>query len=294
MKWQKLGQIYKVNNQNPYLVTHASNPLPMFLDKDIFRIYYSGRNEENKSSVSYIDYNIVKNKIVYDYKKPIVNFGDEESFYSHGIGIGNEWKQDGENFIGFMAWQVPKNSHWKGDIGKFNIKTKEVSLMMTTSEEDKISLSYPFILKEDNIYKMWYGSTISWTSENNEMIHVIKYATSKDTKIWEHHGVAIPYKIGEAQAFSRPTILKIKEKYYMWYSYRGSGLKYRIGYAISEDGINWSRQKESGIDIGLENDWDSEMICYPYVFAYKDEIYMIYNGNSYGKYGFGIAKLISL
>jgi hypothetical protein len=27
MEWEKLGQIYKVNNTNPYLLTHASNPL---------------------------------------------------------------------------------------------------------------------------------------------------------------------------------------------------------------------------------------------------------------------------
>ena len=37
--------------------------------------------------------------------------------------------------------------------------------------------------------------------------------------------------------------------------------------------------------------WDSEMICYPYVFEHKDDLYMLYNGNDYGKTGFGLAVL---
>lgn len=295
MKWKKLGRIYQVENENPFLVTHASNPLAVHLKDDVFRIYYTGRNVENQSSVSYVDYDMGINQIIYDHKKPIVEHGEPSSFYSHGVSVGNMWEQDGKNFIGFMGWQVPENSHWRGDIGKFDVATGQVSFLMGTSIEDKVSLSYPFILKEDSLYKMWYGSTLKWTSENGEMIHVIKYATSKDGNLWDHHGIAIPYKIGEAQAFSRPSVLKINNTYHMWYSFRsGSGEKYRIGYASSFDGVNWNRQRKNfGIDVGEENSWDSEMVCYPYVFKHKNEIYMIYNGNSYGKTGFGLAKLAS-
>ena len=80
----------------------------------------------------------------------------------------------------------------------------------------------------------------------------------------------------------------------MWYSYRGNGdiATYRIGYADSPDGVNWTRRdEEAGITVA-ENGWDSEMICYPFIFDYKSERYMLYNGNAYGKTGFGIAKAI--
>ena len=33
------------------------------------------------------------------------------------------------------------------------------------------------------------------------------------------------------------------------------------------------------------------MQCYPNVFEMDNEIYMLYNGNAFGKYGFGLAKL---
>jgi hypothetical protein len=77
----------------------------------------------------------------------------------------------------------------------------------------------------------------------------------------------------------------------MWYSYRGNELitTYRIGYAESHDGQNWNRMDNRvGIDIS-ESGWDSEMISYPFIFDYKDNYIMLYNGNGYGRTGFGWA-----
>ena len=37
--------------------------------------------------------------------------------------------------------------------------------------------------------------------------------------------------------------------------------------------------------------WDSEMVCYPHVFDHKGKRYMLYNGNGYGRTGFGLAVL---
>lgn len=75
----------------------------------------------------------------------------------------------------------------------------------------------------------------------------------------------------------------------MWFSYRsGIGTSYRIGYAFSFNGINWDRKTDSGIDVSISG-WDSEMICYPFVFTHKNKKYMLYNGNNYGKEGFGLA-----
>ena len=161
---------------------------------------------------------------------------------------------------------------------------------MESDEEDPVSFSYPWVIYDEGIYKMWYGSTITWEAGNGEMLHVIKYATSDDGEHWEKHGVAIPYELGVAQAFSRPTVHKDEEGYHMWYSYRsGNGTPYRIGYAFSGDGLSWeNRLDEVGIDVSEEG-WDSEMICYPFVFEHKGELYMLYNGNQYGKEGFGLA-----
>ncbi len=37
--------------------------------------------------------------------------------------------------------------------------------------------------------------------------------------------------------------------------------------------------------------WDSDMQCYPYVFECDGDIYLLYNGNEFGRWGFGVAQL---
>ncbi|MCS7317951.1 MAG: hypothetical protein RMJ44_12150 [Cytophagales bacterium] len=301
MLWKKLGHIFKVNNDNEFLKTHAANPLPIQLDEKIFRVFYSGRDKNNRSSVGYVDLNLDTLKIVNYPKEPVFTYGNENSFYSHGVSIGNMYQDlDGKCFILFMGWQIRENQHWRGDIGRLMLINKEKLILNPTNpflkldNEDPISLSYPFVLFHNNEFKMWYGSTITWNAENGEMIHVIKYVTSYDGTTWKKHGIAIPYEIGKAQAFSRPCVVIDSNGFHMWYSFRkGDGTKYRIGYSHSLDGVNWIRKDELvGIDVSKNlEDWDSEMLCYPFVFDHNGKRYMLYNGNSFGKEGFGLAIL---
>ena len=66
---------------------------------------------------------------------------------------------------------------------------------------------------------------------------------------------------------------------------------YGIRYAESLDGIDWIR-KDNDVSLGRSKlGWDSEMICYPFVFSHKGSRYMLYNGNGYGESGFGLAVL---
>ena len=297
--WKKLGLLYKARSINDFLITHASNPLAMHLVDDSYRIFFSGRNLQNKSSVGFVDINIVTGDILEVCKSDSFHFSnDPHSFYSHGVSIGNLYTANRRQYVLFMAWQVRGSNHWRGDIGQLELSEDKKKFMLvddspflTTDLEDLVSLSYPYIMRDDDIYKMWYGSTVSWDSANREMIHVIKYATSSNGVNWKRHGLAIPYEIGVAQAFSRPTVLKDVNGYHMWFSYRsGTGEKYRIGYAHSCDGLSWERSDNPGIDVS-NSGWDSQMICYPYVFDHNGKRYMLYNGNDYGKSGFGLAVL---
>lgn len=299
MRWQKLGCIYAPNHQHEKLFSHAANPLAFQIDNDIFRVYYSARDVNNRSSVSYVHLDISKQKIVYVHNKPVFEFGEDGSFYSHGVSIGNVYQADGKSYMLFMGWQNHAGSHWRGDIGRL-IVLDDGGLLLDNDKpligldsEDTVSLSYPWVEKMGDGFHMWYGSTTTWDAGNSEMEHVIKYAYSEDGHDWIKKGQAIPSVIGEVQAFSRPTVISIKDKLVMWFSYRsGDGTAYRIGRADSNNNEDWKlKLDECGIDVSTQG-WDSEMIEYPFVLKHKECIYMLYNGNGYGKTGFGLAKLI--
>jgi hypothetical protein len=65
------------------------------------------------------------------------------------------------------------------------------------------------------------------------------------------------------------------------------------GYASSPDLERWERADElAGMDV-TDGDWDSDMLCYPHIFQLGGETYLLYNGNEFGRLGFGLARLDS-
>ena len=263
--------------------------------------FFSGRDAKNRSSVGAVDIDIANRKVIREHCNPFFEYGPEGSFYADGVSIGNCYEVNGIRYILFMGWQSPKDGHWRGDVGRLILKpdlTLELASeapIMSSDLVDPISLSYPWVMKEaKGGYSMWYGSTATWDAGNGEMLHVINYASSMDGHHWNREGLAVPYELGRAQAFSRPTVAGNSETGFgMWFSYRsGSGEKYRIGYASSKNGKNWQLAlEEAGIDVSPDG-WDSEMIEYPFAFDHEGQQYILYNGNDYGKTGFGLAVLI--
>ncbi|MDX9670483.1 MULTISPECIES: hypothetical protein [unclassified Pseudomonas] len=300
--WRKLGRLFTVEGENrhPKLLSHAANPLPVFLHDDTFRVFFSGRDSQNRSSVGAVDIDIEQLKVVKEHPIPFFEHGPKGSFYADGVSIGNCYTVDGVRYMLFMGWQSSGQQHWRGDVGRLIVNSDATlsidreTPFMGIDETDPISLSYPWVVENpDGGFDMWYGSTRTWDSGNGEMIHIINSAHSTDGDNWHRNGLAIPFEVGVAQAFSRPTIAKNPlGGLEMWFSYRsGNGEKYRIGYATTDAGTQWRLAlNEINIDVSSEG-WDSEMIEYPFVFDHKGKRYMLYNGNGYGKSGFGLAIL---
>jgi hypothetical protein len=297
MRWKKLGRLYAPQSSHPKLASHAANPLAIHLEGDVFRVFFSGRDVENRSSVGFVDVDIISHKILQASENPVFEFGPPGSYYSHGVSIGNCYEAGSKRYVLFMGWQCPQGKHWRGDIGRLRL-TSDFSLQLTddkpllgVDDTDSVSLSYPWVLRDGGRYHMWYGSTVTWNAGNGEMLHVINHATSIDGHVWHRRGLSVPYELGVAQAFSRPSVAIDSQGYHMWFSYRSGlpGGKYKIGYARSQYGEKWELLlAEKGIDIS-DSGWDSEMIEYPFVFDHKGQRFMLYNGNSYGKTGFGLA-----
>lgn len=301
-KWRKLGQLYVPSGESrhPKLLTHAANPLPILIEGDIFRVFFSGRDLNNRSSIGAVDIDIVRRKVIVEHSHPFFEHGAEGSFYADGVSIGNCYEVDGKRYMLFMGWQRPLSAHWRGEIGRLVVRTdltleldRDVPFMRSDAV-DPISLSYPWVLRsEGERFSMWYGSTKTWDAGNGEMLHVINCASSADGHHWHREGLAVPFELGVAQAFSRPSVTMNKDHgYEMWFSFRsGNGEKYRIGHAVKSKLGAWELALEaSGIDVSADG-WDSEMVEYPFVFDHKDHRYMLYNGNGYGKTGFGLAVL---
>ncbi len=298
MKWKKLGLVFAPDGNYDWMMTHAANPIAMPLSNGLIRTYFSCRDCTNRSSVGFVDINLEKpSEVLAVSGKPVLSPGERGFFDDSGVTSACLISANEQIFLYYVGWNLCKMVPWRNSIGlalydKNTARFEKNSLapVMDRCAIDPLSLSYPYVIFESGIFRMWYGSNLSWGVEEQDMEHVVKYAQSEDGIHWQREGVVcIDFKSPDEYAIARPSVVKDGDTYKMWYSYRGKA--YRIGYAESVDGIKWTRKDEdAGIDVSSSG-WDSEMIEYPYVFDHKGKRYMLYNGNGYGKTGFGLAVL---
>ena len=276
--------------------SHAANPVAEQLDGDLFRVYFSPRDEHNRSHIGYVDV---------DLRPPINLRGMAEqavlapgvvgTFDDSGVSLAGLVDAGQQRNLYYVGWNLGVTVPWRNSIGLAvcpagagDFTRASVAPVMDRSAVDPYSLSYPFVLRENEAYRMWYGSNLAWGPRLVDMRVVIKYAESGDGVDWRRTGrICIGFASPDEYAFARPCIIREAGRYMMWYSYRGAS--YRIGYAESADGLTWERQDHlAGIDVS-DSGWDSEMIEYPFVFDHAGHRYLLYNGNGYGRTGFGLA-----
>lgn len=150
---------------------------------------------------------------------------------------------------------------------------------------------------------MWYIFGQRWQSfapgAPPDRVYKIAKATSSDGIVWRRDGrPVIADRLGADECQALPTVFRRKDRWHMYFCYRQAhGFRersehaYRIGYAWSDDLSRWQRDDaRAGIDVSPAG-WDSQMQCYPQVFELDGRFHMLYNGNEFGRHGFGLAVL---
>jgi len=302
MKWRKMGLIFEPKGQFDWMVTHAMLPFADTIDEDLYRIYFCGRNRQNMSQVGYIEININEPKeILYITEKPVLELGPLGSFDDSGVFPSWIVDYESKKYMFYIGWMQGKRVPYYASLGlalsQDGGKTFEKysrAPILERNDIDPYGTASACVIIENELWRMWYLSWVKWVIENesSKPYYHLKYAESEDGIHWKRDGtVCIDFKYDGETRIARPCVIKEDEVYKMWYCYAIGAGGYRMGYAESEEGIKWKRKDEEvGIDVS-ESGWDSEMICYPFVFEHKGRKYMLYNGNGYGKTGLGYAIL---
>jgi hypothetical protein len=307
--WNKKGLIFQIDNKKSWMQTHAQLPTVDIIDKNTFRIYFSTRNSENMSYTTYLDV-MAKNpkKITYIHDKPILSLGNLGCFDESGIMPSWIITHNNRKYLYYIGWNVGTSIRYRVSLGlaisddngnTFNKISN--GPVLDRNVIDPFAIGNQTIIIENDIWRMWYMSYAKWEVVDGitEPYYNIKYAESTDGINWDRKGiVCIDFKNEQEAGIARPFVFKENGIYKMYYSYRTAvnyrndkKESYKIGYAESNDGLSWVR-KDDEIGIGTsENGWDSEMICYPYIVKNDNKYLMFYNGNGFGKSGFGYAEL---
>ncbi len=300
-KWIKKGLLFKPNSSN---LTHASHPCIIHIKNDTFILAFTQRNLQRKSHI-YLSYAKVTDGHITLIGKPklALSPGDTGHFDCDGVISGCLVQNNGKYYLYYVGWQNLPDDLWSCDTGRTILDPNQLTLdkefqgpILGRDKNHPLFAAATAFYITDNKWHTWYNSGIKWEKRDNEWHHYygLHHAQSTNGIDWNcEPGFCIPFADEYEYAFGRPSVVRWNNVYHMWFAHRATKeiSTYRMGYASSKDGFNWDRDDSiSGIDVSNEG-WDSNMICYPCVFEHKNFRYMLYNGNNYGKTGFGLAIL---
>jgi len=268
------------------------------LSGDIYRMYFYGRDIQNRSQPGYVEIDLKQpREILKITRKPVLGLGSLGAF--DDSGVMPSWIVDhrGKKYLYYSGWSRGVSVPFyffvglaTSEDGGETFERFSRAPILGRCEVDPYLTASPCVIVKNGLWRMWYSSCTGWEISGGSPKHYyhIKYAQSDDGISWDRKGlVCIDFQDKDEYAIARPCVVEEDGLFKMWYSYRGES--YRIGYAESDDGLKWERKDDqAGIDISATG-WDSEMVCYPFVFKHGGLKYMLYNGNEYGKTGMGYA-----
>jgi hypothetical protein len=308
--WQKQGLIFTSEQNHPWMHAYASVPTVTELNDKTLRVFVGTRDQSNRSFTGFIDLNRNQPKqILRISESPVLNPGPIGAFDDCGAMPSWVVRHQNDWYLYYIGWNVRNTVPYHNSIGLAisrdggnTFQKHAAGPVLDRSITDPYFVSNPCVLVDQGVWKMWYISCFKWDSTGGlpEAFYHVKYAESLDGMHWKAmNHVCIPLR-GDETAIARPCVIKEKHKYRMWYSYRRRGdyrskseASYRIGYAESLNGLDWRRLDELAmIEISNEG-WDSKMIEYPFYYRDRDIEFLFYNGNTFGRTGFGFAQRVA-
>ena len=307
MEWEKKGLIFSEELADKYNICNPQVPYAYRIG-DRIRIFFGARKTgESSAGIYSIDIDPINpTRILNVYKEPLLTRGAFGAFDQDGVlpvcvkKVGDDLfmyyggfsKQIAGSHTCMMGLAVSKNN---GE--SFNrIYDGPV---LPISKTDPYLIGSADIMEYKGLYHMIYTSGTKWSHIESlpEISYTLKHAISKNGIDWTPTNEAVLVEETAYDAYAKPSIFRNNDFFVMYFSkrqiinYRKRGHSaYSLGYATSVDLINWERNDgQSGIEVSKQG-WDSEMICYPNIIELENKYLMFYNGNGFGKSGFGYAE----
>jgi predicted GH43/DUF377 family glycosyl hydrolase len=313
-KWKKLGRVFnpQIIEGKKWLKEFAQAPSTLVYD-DFVRVYFSCRPgaDARGQYVSYSGFvDLNRNnlfEIINVSENPIMELGGLGDFDEYGIYPTSVIRNGKDVYAYYGGWTRCESVPFNVAIGLGISQDDGVTFkkygkgpVLSYTLDEPFILSGPKIRKYNGLWYLWYIAGRRWVVVDGkpEPVYKIRMASSLEGINWTKINkdlIESRIEVDEAQA--SPDVIFCNGKYHMFFcyryssNYRGKEKGYRIGYAFSDNMVDWTRDdSKAGIDISEEG-WDSEMIAYPHVFELDSTIYLLYLGNQVGRYGFGLAQL---
>lgn len=304
MKWQKKGLIYGPDGSSMWARHSALQPTAVVLNDEVIRVYCGFRDDSGIGRAGYVDVDgLDPSRVLGVSAEPVLDIGRPGTFDENGVIPCAVVRRDGRFYMYYAGYQLGHKVRFlvlgglavsNADGTKFE-RVHEVPVTERTNDELYFRVIH-CIFEDEGRWRTWYGGGREFVRDGERTLPVydIRYMESPDGFTFPSKGSPVlTLASDDEHRVGRPQIVRTGDLYRMFYAAGSIQHGYRLGYAESNDGTNWVRKdSELGIDVSTDG-WDSQMIAYPNPVQFRDRFYLFYNGNDYGRAGFGYAELES-
>lgn len=301
MKWVRKGLIYGPTGDSWWAQRWALQPTPWLRGDGTIRVFVGLRTHEGVSRVGYVDVNAENpSEVISVSREPVLDIGEPGAFDENGVVPCAVVERDGKLFLYYAGYQLGQKVKFfafgglavSTDGGESFARCSRVPITDRTDDAIFFRVIHS-LLPEGGVWRAWYGGGGHYTLKDGQQLpnYNIRHAIAKDgIHLSADFSVCIEPQ-GDEYRVGRPHVIKHGGVYRMFFGAGTPDVRYRLAYAESQDGINWTRKDDAIGLTGPAQPWESEMQAYPSTVMYKDKVYLLYNGNNYGEDGFGYAEL---
>ncbi len=313
MQWEKRGLVWAPQGDLPWAQSHATLPLVQVAGPDRWWVYVGCRDANGKTRIGrvVVDTSSLPDgvpSVCHVEPSPVLPLGEPGTFDDSGM-MPSWLIQEGDSVrLYYVGWNVIGTVPYRLSIGVALSTDRGATFqrflqgpIVDRNVSEPFFAASPCVHEENGSWRMWYVSCTGWKEILGrwEPAYHVKYAESRDGFDWQLTGISC-VDAGAGYAVARPCVFRNGNRYGMLYPFRSMtdyrahpDRAYRLGYAESTDGIRWERMDDrAGIERSSSG-WDSEMIEYCWLQRHGDDTYLLYNGNGFGRSGFGLARLRS-
>lgn len=296
---------------HPQWKSHAQAPTVLQLSPDQWIVYFAGRDEFNVSRVYAAELDPADLSVRCVYPDSVLDQGGRGKFDEHGVGAGTAI----HTRDGIRLYYIGGRRHEDGTFvngiglaesmdGGRTFRRLQQTPVIGGGVDSPWGATSPTVVLEGRTWVMWYSSFLAWRDVDGkpEPTYGIHQAISDNGLIWRtSQKAALSFSSDDEGGLIRPQVLRHGDDRLLimaargWRDFRQSGPNsYRFVYARSTDGVTWTRDPDA-IEIDQADSaegWDTAMRCYPWLVEDGERRYIFYNGNDFGRHGFGVGELL--
>jgi sucrose-6-phosphate hydrolase SacC (GH32 family) len=276
-------------------------PAPVLIGNDVIRIYVGGWDESGISRIWYID--VAANnpdRVLRISDRPVLDLGVAGAFDDNGVFPGHAYKHEGKYYLYYTGFQVGHRVRYfnfgglaVSDNGEHFERASQAPVLDRADEGLTVRAGQSIIWDRDK-FKSCYSAGSSWLHVGGETrpIYDVYCQESSSVADWGKKGRKIvECDLAVEHGLGRPQLVKVQDKYYVFYTRRTLDMRYHMGAAISTDCVSWKRIDDQVSVQHTHKGFDDEMVYFPAVVENKGRLGLFYSGNAFGGGGLGFAYL---